>query len=137
MAGYAITPLVKKLGIKPGDQVLLVNVPDHFEKLIGTWPTEIQFDTIEKCLEADYIQLFTQEISELDVLFPILKEKLKKGGGLWISWPKGSSKLLKDLNGNDVRRIGLENGLVDVKVCAIDDDWSGLKFMYRRKGRRI
>ena len=135
MAGYTITPLVKKLGIKPGDQVLLVNSPDHFEKLIGVWPAEIQFATIEKCREADYIHLFTQEIAELEVMFPILIEKLKKGGVLWISWPKASSKMLKDLNGNDVRRIGLEHGLVDVKVCAIDEDWSGLKFMYRRNYR--
>jgi hypothetical protein len=136
MAGYSPNPLVKKLGIKEGFKILLVNPPDHYRTLVEQWPDDIAELELDDSTEADFIHCFTQEMGELEVLFPRLKSKLIKGGGLWISWPKGSSKLPKDLNGNDVRRIGLETGLVDVKVCAVDDDWSGLKFMYRTKNRK-
>ena len=133
MAGYSSNPLVKKLGIEAGQRVLLINTPDNYEQLIGDWPQDLSNLTADDAYDMDFIHCFVQEMAELEVLFPKLKDKLKKGGGLWISWPKGSSKLPKDLNGNDVRRIGLEFGLVDVKVCAVDEDWSGLKFMYRTK----
>ena len=133
MAGYSKSPLIKKLGIKPEDKLLLVNIPEHYDNLIDCWPDEIVILSEEEAEEIDFIHFFIQEMAELEIKFPRLKKKLRKGGGFWVSWPKGGSKLLKDLNGNDVRRVGLENGLVDVKVCAVDDDWSALKFMYRRK----
>lgn len=136
MAGYSSTPLVKKLGIKPGDTLLLVSTPEHYDQLIQDWPEDIQILTLEEAKEVDFIHFFTQEYAYLESIFPILKDKLRKGGMLWVSWPKGKSKLPKDLNENDVRSIGLETGLVDVKVCAVDDDWSGLKFMYRTKSRK-
>ena len=134
MAGYSSTPLVKKLGIKPGDRLLLLHIPEHYDQLIEIWPEGIQILSLEEAQEVDFIHFFTQKGVHLESIFPLLKEKLRRGGMLWISWPKGKSKLPKDLNENDVRRVGLEAGLVDVKVCAVDDDWSGLKFMYRKKG---
>ncbi len=133
MANIAKTPLVRKLGIKPGSKILLINTPHNYDELIGEWPEDISIEALDVSSEIDFIHFFTQEMAELEVVFPKLKSKLKKGGGLWVSWPKGTSKLQKDLNGNDVRPIGLESGLVDVKVCAVDDDWSGLKFIYRRE----
>ena len=126
-------PLVKKLGIKEGDRMILLNVPDYYNELIGEWPVNVSVEAGDGASDIDFIHFFTQEMVELEVIFPKLKSRLKKGGGLWVSWPKGSSRLPKDLNGNDVRRVGIASGLVDVKVCALDDDWSGLKFMYRRK----
>ena len=79
--------------------------------------------------------MFVTRERDLAARFPKLKQALNKTGALWISWPKRSSKLAQDLNESGVRRIGLGHGLVDVKVCAVDDDWSGLKFMYRREDR--
>lgn len=135
MAGYSTSPPVKKLGIKTGARRLLLNTPENYKNLIGAWPEDISIVTMDAKSEVDFIHFFTQEMAELEVNFPLLKKKLKNGGMLWISWPKGTSKLPKDLNGNDVCNVGLENGLVDVKVCAIDGDWSGLKFMYRKGNR--
>ena len=83
----------------------------------------------------DFIHVFSTSQSELRRSFPSLKKRLEKNGLIWVSWPKGASKIETDLDGNHVREIGLKNGLVDVKVCAVDDDWSGLKFVYRLKDR--
>ena len=132
-AGYSGTPLVKKLGIKGNFKLLLVNIPDHYWDLLETLPDSIvEAKTHEK---ADFIHLFVTSKDFLASQIPQLKEKLATHGMLWISWPKGSSKIPKDLNENDVRRAGLDAGLVDVKICAVDQDWSGLKFMYRIKDR--
>ncbi len=84
----------------------------------------------------DYIHLFTKSKDELQTQFPILKAALAQNGLLWISWPKKASKVTTDLNENIVREIGLQNGLVDIKVCAVDEIWSGLKFVYRLKDRK-
>lgn len=135
MAGYSPNPLVKKLGMKEGDKILLLNVPDNYAELIDQWPIDVEIVDDSQTDNINFIHYFTQEKKKLVTEFPLLKQKLKKGGGLWISWPKGTSKIPKNLNGNDVREIGLKNGLVDVKVCAVDDDWSGLKFMYRTKDK--
>lgn len=135
MAGYSGTPLIKKLGVKSGDRLLLISTPENYENLIELWPDDVVLFLLKNAKNIDFIHFFTREMAELEVTFPLIKQKLKKGGSLWVSWPKGSSKLIKDLNGNDVRRIGLKNGLVDVKVCAIDKDWSALKFMYRTKDK--
>lgn len=84
----------------------------------------------------DLIQFFVTEREALDRNFPILKRSLSKSGMLWISWPKRSSGVKADLDEDVIRQIGLKNGLVDIKICAIDDVWSGLKFVYRLKDRR-
>ena len=129
------TPLIKKLGLKPSSEILLLNQPGNYAQLIGMDLDELSLVSLSDSSLADFIHFFTIEMAELEVTFARLKRKLRKGGMLWVSWPKGSSKLPKDLNGNDVRRIGLEGGLVDVKVCAFDEDWSGIKFMYRKNDR--
>jgi len=132
--GYSGTPLVKKLGIKTDFKLLLVNIPDHYWDLLETLPDNIvEAKTHEK---ADFIHLFVTSQDFLASQIPQLKEKLATHGMLWISWPKGSSKIPKDLNENNIRKAGLDAGLVDVKICAVDQDWSGLKFMYRVKDRK-
>ncbi|WP_424963436.1 hypothetical protein [Ekhidna sp.] len=83
----------------------------------------------------DFEHVFITKLDELKNGWNNWKESLKKDGTLWVSWPKGSSKMETDLNGNIVREFGLNGGLVDVKVCAVDENWSGLKFMYRKKDR--
>lgn len=134
-SGYSGTPLAKKLGVKEGSAVLLVNLPKHYFQLFESFPdVNILEATTQESV--DFIHLFCSHLEELEQQFGSLKAKMKQDGAFWISWPKGSSKIPKDLDGNIVRRFGLTNGLVDVKVCAVDTDWSGLKFMYRIKDRK-
>jgi hypothetical protein len=134
MAGYSRKSLADKLGIKPGKKLHLANAPDGYGRTLGALPAGV---TILKALQSqcDFIQFFTKEKSELKAAFPKLKKSLATDGILWISWPKGASKIKTDVNENVVREIGLDCGLVDVKVCAVDEVWSGLKFVYRVKDR--
>ncbi len=134
MAGYSKKSLADKLGIMPGKKLHLANAPDGYSRTLGALPSNI---TILKSPEAgcDFIQFFTKEKSELKAAFPRLKKSLATDGILWISWPKGASKIKTDVNENVVREIGLDCGLVDVKVCAVDEVWSGLKFVYRLRDR--
>ncbi len=134
-AGYSKTPLVKKLGIKLGFKIHFANPPDNLQSLLGELP-EKTTTIVELNGPVDYIHLFTKSKDELQTQFPILKAALAQNGLLWISWPKKASKVMTDLNANIVRDIGLQNGLVDVKVCAVDEIWSGLKFVYRLKDRK-
>jgi hypothetical protein len=134
MAGYSKRSLVEKLGIRPGHKVYIGNAPPDYMKTLGRLPEKV---VLAKPLNGtvDFIQFFSQEKAELQSEFPRLKKKLAKDGTLWVSWPKGASKIKTDLNENVAREIGLKNGMVDVKVCAVDDVWSGLKFVYRLKDR--
>lgn len=133
-AGYSGTPLIKKLGIKPGFSIALFNAPANYEKLLGAFPPDV---TIHTALEnnLDLIQFFTTERHDLAQQYPVLKSALKPNGALWISWPKKAAKMQTDLNEDIIRDIGLQHGLVDVKVIAVDEQWSGLKFVYRLKDR--
>lgn len=133
--GYSGTPLIKKLGIKPGNSILLVNQPDHYLDLLGSLPDDVTMINDRSTGLADFIHLFVGDEQALHNMFPPLKSKLDKNGMIWVSWIKKSSKMETDINGNDVRSLGLELGLVDIKVCAVDDDWSGLKFVYRKEDR--
>jgi hypothetical protein len=134
MAGYSKRSLVDKLGIKPGMRLMLLNPPAGYDQTLGPLPAEVQTaERLEPPL--DFIHLFTTERAELAERFPALKAALAHAGTLWISWPKGSAKVKTDVNENFVREIGLDHGLVDVKVCAVDEVWSGLKFVYRLKDR--
>jgi hypothetical protein len=134
MAGYSKRSLVEKLGIKPGHKVYLANAPSNYRETLGELPEKAGF---VKSLNGacDFIQFFAKEKSVLEMAFPSLKKHLATNGSLWVSWPKGAAKIKTDLNENVVREIGLQNGLVDVKVCAVDDVWSGLKFVFRLKDR--
>jgi hypothetical protein len=134
ISGYSGTPLVKKLGIKEGCNCAVNNAPEGFFDLLGELPSAV---TISNKLSGhfDYIHFFTLNKNELTKKFPLLKKALNKNGMLWISWLKRSSKLQSDLTEDIIRNIALKNGLVDIKVCAIDDLWSGLKLVYRLKDR--
>lgn len=134
-AGNIKTPLVKKLGIKPNFKVYFANPPENLPTLLGELPENaVILDELH--VPANYIQFFTRSKNELQRQFPILKKALVQNGMLWISWPKQASKVPTDLDENVVRGIGLQNRLVDVKVCAVDEVWSGLKFVYRVKDRK-
>ncbi len=130
-AGYSKRPLREKLGMKEGASSAVIEAPADYASLVGTdaFDTELDLDAY------DFLHFFTMSNIALQHIFPILSARLKKDGTLWISWPKKSSKMPTDLSENDVRAIGLAAGLVDVKACAIDATWSGLKFVYRVKDR--
>ncbi|MDW3646306.1 MAG: DUF3052 domain-containing protein [Bacteroidia bacterium] len=134
-AGYSQTPLAKKLGIKPGFSMLLHQAPDHYFELFADLPQDLQI--LEVGLEegVDFIHLFCTEMSDLEAKAELHKSYLKKTGLMWVSWPKGKSKIPTDLKREPIRDHLLSIGLVDVKVAAIDEDWSGLKFVYRVKDR--
>lgn len=134
-AGYSGTPLLKKLGIKPGFKILTVNEPHHYFEMLGELPPDVAILESGTDQLADFIHLFAQNEKTLHAEFPPLKKRLVKDGMIWVSWIKGTSKCDTDINSNDVRSLGLELGLVDIKVCAVDEDWSGLKFMYRKEDR--
>ncbi len=134
MAGYSGTPLPRKLGIPASGRAALIDAPRGFLRLLGPWPKKLEkLPMLSSPL--DYIHLFTIERSALQALFPKARDSLVKTGTLWVSWPKQASGRATDLTENVVREIGLAAGLVDVKVCAVDETWSGLKFVYRRKDR--
>lgn len=133
-SGYSGTPLARKLGIKEGFKVLFINHPTHYFDLFEDMPnTQV---ATEEDNDIDFIHFFTKESDELKVLLPQLKKLLKMKGMIWVSWPKKSSKVETDVSDSVVRSTGLEVGLVDTKVCAVDEVWSGLKFMYRVKDRK-
>jgi hypothetical protein len=132
--GYSKRSLVEKLGIKPGLRVAILHAPQGYESTLGTLPDGI-IPHADLDGSYDFIQAFTPHHDDLEAEFPHLKAALVPNGTLWISWLKGAAKRETDLNENIVREIGLNNGLVDVKVIAVDKDWSGLKFVYRLKDR--
>ncbi len=135
MAGYSKTPTWKKLGIKVGMRVIHLHAPENYPQILGELPPGAIFSgNLRK--NSSFIHYFTKEKRGLVRDFPKLKEALLPDGSLWISWPKGASKVPTDLNDNVVREIGLKGGLVDVKVAAIDEVWSGLKFVYRLVDRK-
>lgn len=135
MAGYSATPLIKKLGIKPGFSLRIKNEPPDYWNWMSPLPENIKVLSRPKKEAADFIHLFVKDRKKFEIEFLKLKAELKKDGMLWVSWPKKSAKVASDLDENIIRNYGLVKGLVDVKVCAVDETWSGLKFMYRVKDR--
>ena len=134
MAGCSSTPLAKKLGIKEGFRVALVNAPQDFQSELGELPHNVEF--VKRTTKSlDIVLLFVLSERALARDFANLAEKLKTNGMIWIAWPKKSSGVTTDLSFECVQKIGLAAGLVDVKICAIDETWSGLKFVYRLKDR--
>ncbi len=133
-AGYSGTPLARKLGIQPGTRVLAIGAPKDYPALLDPIP---EGATVVRKLEkeAAFIHFFSRRKASLETVLPQLEAALLPDGILWISWPKKAAKVETDLDGNVVRQLGLDAGLVDVKVCAVDDTWSGLKFVYRLKDR--
>ena len=136
MAGYSQTPLVKKLGIKAGQSVLVVNAPKNFlTQELQPLPEKVRLTTIPAGKQLDFIMLFVNNAKALRKELPKLKQKLASDGILWVSWPKKSSGVETDLSFDVVQQSGLKIGLVDVKICAVSEIWSGLKFVYRLKDR--
>lgn len=133
-AGYSGTPLAKKLGIKPGTTVVTLDAPSHYAELVEPLPDGV---TIVDSLGEDlvFVHAFAVEREALEAHLARAVPALAKNGTLWLSWPKKASKVPTDLDGNVVRAAGLEAGLVDVKVCAVDATWSGLKMVYRLRDR--
>src|SRR3954470_1589402 len=127
-AGYSGTPLPKKLGIKPGHRVMVLNAPDGFA-LDGVAPV-----TRASGL-ADVILSFHTERHDLERRIPVLRSKMEQAAGLWIAWPKKASRMPTDITEDVVREIALANRLVDNKVAAIDATWSGLRLVIRLKDR--
>ena len=134
MAGYSGTPLLKKLGVKPGFRIALVGAPKNFKDELGALPATAKFASATGD-SLNLILAFVSSEKELRMKFAPLAAKLQKDGMLWVAWPKKSSGVVTDLTFNNVQRIGLDAGLVDVKICAVNETWSGLKFVYRLKDR--
>jgi hypothetical protein len=134
MAGYSETPLAKKLGIKAKFRVALVGAPDEFRGELGELPNGVSFVTSLDS-QLDLILFFAKTQSQLTRNFSRLAAKLAPAGMLWIAWPKKASGVATDLADYHVRQIGLDAGLVDTKVCAVNEVWSGLKFVIRLKDR--
>jgi hypothetical protein len=134
MAGYSGTPLVKKLGIKEGSRVAFVNAPEDFQATLGELPDDVKLmKSATNSLDLILFFVLSERILVRD--FAKLAARLTNNGMIWIAWPKKSSGVATDLTFERVQRIGLDAGLVDVKICAIDETWSGLKFVYRLKDR--
>ena len=135
MAGYSSTPLPKKLGIKEQSRIAFVNAPNDFQRYLGPLPASAEIvKRLTKPL--DLILLFVTAERALLKDFAKLTDKLATNGMIWVAWPKKSSGVTTDLSFENVQRIGLDAGLVDVKICAIDETWSGLKFVFRLKDRK-
>lgn len=133
-AGYSGTPLPKKLGIKEGYRVGVSRAPHDFESVLGRLPIGARLVPLSG-KDLQVALLFARTRIELARELPRAKRAIANDGALWLCWPKKTSSLTRDLSGNTVREAGLASGLVDVKVCAVDDDWSGLKFVYRLADR--
>jgi hypothetical protein len=135
-AGYSGKPLATKLGFKPGMRVYFADAPAHYRRLLGPLPADTD---VRNRLTGrfDLIHLFTTKPAHLQKQLARLRPKLAADGMLWVSWPKKTSKLAAEIAESDVRGIVLAEGdqLVDVKICAVDEDWSGLKFVIRKAAR--
>ena len=135
-AGYSKRSLIEKLGIKAGYHLAILHAPADYAQTLGPLPFDVVQVTELGGEPLDFVHFFTTQRAELVANFLALKASLKPAGMLWISWPKRTAKVIpSDLDENMIRDIGLSNGLVDVKVAAVDVTWSGLKFVYRLQDR--
>ncbi len=130
--GYSKTPLAKKLGIKPGFKLKLVNEPEYYFELFTDMPENVDTKAADKM---DIIHFFTKDEKELKHLLPKLKNEIVQNGIIWVSWPKKSTKVVSNVSENMIRDTALSIGLVDIKVCAVDETWSGLKLVIPVKDR--
>jgi Protein of unknown function (DUF3052) len=135
VAGYSENPLAKKLGIKPGMIIRVVNAPGDYAALVDPLPEKVMISTKAEH-ELDLVHIFTKSRSELLASLKTFQRKIKQTGMIWVSWPKKSSGIPSELTDNTVREVALPLGLVDIKVCAVDEIWSGLKLVIRKENRR-
>ena len=135
MAGYSGTPLPQKLGIKAGQKVVTIGAPAGYRRLLAPLPERVSF-TSEAKAGAAFVQFFVSERKVLEKELKRLRKLIADTGTLWISWPKKSSGVATDITEDTIRDVALPLGFVDVKVCAVDETWSGLKLMIRRENRQ-
>lgn len=135
MAGYSGTPLLKKLGIKPGIRLYVSGAPEAYFSWLSPLPDNVDVTT-RLSDGLDFIHLFVKTQKDFKAQFVRGASRLRKDGMLWVSWPKRASKVPTDLDENIIREFGLQNGLVDVKICAVDEVWSALKFVFRLTDRK-
>lgn len=133
-AGYSGTPLVQKLGLKPGMRVWFSGMPDSVRDEIGIVGTEL-IEEAETVRGLDAAHIFVTERAEMDRLLTDLRDLLQPAGQVWVSWPKKAAKVPTDITEDVIRTVALPIGFVDVKVCAIDQIWSGLKLVIRKELR--
>jgi hypothetical protein len=133
-AGYSGTPLAKKLGIKENFRVAAVNAPENFLELVRPLPAGVSISDSPKA-NSDIVHFFTNSRDELARGLAKYKKQIKQDGTIWVSWYKKAAKLPTEITEDTVRDVALPLGLVDVKVCAVDDKWSGLKLVIRRENR--
>jgi hypothetical protein len=136
MSGYSGTPLPRKLGIKPDSRLLLLSAPDGFATTLGALPDNVTVSTRVTEQSADVIVLFCKDLKTYQSKFNSTRAALDESGGSWVAWPKKASGIKTDLTENIIRDLALAEGLVDNKVCAIDDTWSGLRLVVRVKDRK-
>lgn len=134
MAGYSGTPLVKKLGIKPCSRVWVKAAPKHYKKLLGALPDDAVLSS-RPGKDLDLIHLFTSSRSRLRTDLKGFMARIKRDGTIWVSWPKKASRVATDITEDVIRELALPLGLVDVKVCAVDETWSGPKLVIRKENR--
>lgn len=134
MAGYSGTPLVQKLGLKPNARYRFVDAPAPFAKLLGPLPAGV--DAVgPRATDVDFVIVFVTRLAELEARLLTLLPRLASAGMLWVAWPKKASKVPTDVTEDRIRALALAAGVVDVKVCAVDETWSGLKLVRRLADR--
>jgi hypothetical protein len=133
-AGYSGTPLSKKLGIKAGFHIKLINAPEYYFSLFTDLPADLNFKE-DSSTKKDFVHFFTKQEDEFIKTLPLLKGQIKSNGIIWVSWPKKASKIATDITEDTIRNYAIKIGLVDIKVCAVDEIWSGLKLVIPVKDR--
>ena len=130
-AGYSGTPLAKKLGIGTGHRVWLVHAPANYQALVSPLPDGVTFVS-RPSITTDVAHVFTTTRRDLEKRLRDARTTLKPDAAIWVSWPKKSSKVPTDITEDVIREVALPMGFVDIKVCAVDDTWSGLKLVVRK-----
>src|SRR4051812_17223696 len=134
-SGYSGTPLEKKLGIRENFRVRLIDVPENYFDLFTEWPQNVEISENPR-IKKDFIHFFTKEFAAYHNLLPLLKNEIAENGMIWVSWPKKSSGILSDVSEDLIRSYALANGLVDIKVCSVSEEWSALKLVIPLKLRK-
>jgi hypothetical protein len=134
-AGYSATPLARKLGIRPATRLVLSRAPDGFDAVLGELPDDVRV-LRRMPASADLVVLFADRRADLERRLPAARSAMRPDGGLWVAWPKRASGMPTDITEDVVRQVGVAVGLVDNKVCAIDETWSGLRLVVPLRDRR-
>jgi hypothetical protein len=134
-SGYSGTVLEKKLGIKENFIIRLIHAPENYFDFFMEWPKKIEISD-DPQVKKNLIHFFTKEFSEYYSLLPLLKKEIEQNGMIWVSWPKKTSKISSDVSEDLIRNYALETGLVDIKVCSVNEEWSALKLVIPLKHRK-